>query len=208
MTVTANHPITKHFYLCRHGQSEFNAKGILQGRLESSLTELGRQQAHRLAIKAQLWNIQHIASSNLSRAQQTAKICAQTLGVTHECVANLAERQLGCWQGQPVDELSEFAQFQKHCYQQTNLPAGNESGFGETTDAVRQRMQSALITLAKISHRGASKSPSNENILIVSHGDALACLMSLFTAPILVSNTQGYKLIFQQNKFHWGGLID
>ena len=35
----------KRLYLCRHGQTEFNIKGLAQGRCDSPLTELGVKQA-------------------------------------------------------------------------------------------------------------------------------------------------------------------
>lgn len=200
MSTAAHSPATTHFYIFRHGQSEFNAQGVLQGHLESPLTDLGRQQARSLANKIRQWNIQHIASSHLGRAQQTAQICAQALGVSHSVVPGLAERQLGCWQGQALNDLPEFAQFQQHCYQATSLLPGNDNGYGETTATVRQRMQTILYQLAN-QHLG-------KNILMISHGDALACLMSLFTAPVHLHNTQGMKLVCQHNKLKWEGLID
>ncbi|WP_158769040.1 histidine phosphatase family protein [Paraglaciecola sp. L1A13] len=208
MPVVANRPVTTHFYLCRHGQSEFNAKGILQGHLESPLTELGKSQARTLATNARKWNIQHIASSHLGRAQQTAEICAQSLAVDHESSAHLAEREFGQWQGQSINNFPEYSHFQQHCYQQLDLPAGNEQGYGETTIAVRQRMHNALHSLARSRQHIIPGDHSDKTILIVSHGDALACLMSLFTAPLLVNNTHGFKLTFKQNTLHWGGFID
>ncbi|MEH6709818.1 MAG: histidine phosphatase family protein [Paraglaciecola polaris] len=200
MPVLTHLPLTKCFYLCRHGQSEFNARGILQGHMESPLTALGKQQARVLASKTKQWNIQHIVSSHLGRAKQTAEICAQQLSIAHHSLPGFAERQLGCWQGQALQELQEFTQFQQHCYQHTSQPAGNAHGYGETTDTVRQRMVAAL-------HELATQSLA-ENILIISHGDALACLMSLFTTPVLLNNTQGMKLIYRSKNLHWAGLID
>ena len=70
-------------YLVRHGQSEWNRIGRIQGRSESPLTELGRQQA--AALGRLLRSILPdpglgIVASPLSRAFETAKIIAGELG--------------------------------------------------------------------------------------------------------------------------------
>ena len=121
------------FYLCRHGQSEFNALGLLQGHLESPLRSLGITQAESLALKAKQWEIDHIVSSHLGRAQQTAQICAEFINkavlhsqlITPQSTADLAERHLGAWQGKAVAQLAEFHQFSTLCYQQTHLTPPN-----------------------------------------------------------------------------------
>lgn len=61
-------------YLLRHGQTEWNAQGRLQGRQDSPLTALGRAQARR-----QSWLVRDLAgvsrhASTAGRAQQTARI--------------------------------------------------------------------------------------------------------------------------------------
>ena len=70
-------------YLVRHGQSEWNRIGRIQGRSESPLTELGRQQA--AALGRMLGSILpdpgiDIVASPLSRAFETATIIAGELG--------------------------------------------------------------------------------------------------------------------------------
>jgi broad specificity phosphatase PhoE len=70
-------------YLVRHGQSEWNRRGRIQGRSESPLTALGRAQAH--AIGDHLLHLlgamdYDIVSSPLGRALETAQIIARRLG--------------------------------------------------------------------------------------------------------------------------------
>ena len=240
------------FYLCRHGQSEFNALGVLQGHLESPLSPLGITQAESLALKAKQWGVDHIVSSHLGRAQQTAHICAEFLNkavlhlqlITPQSTADLAERHLGAWQGKAVAQLAEFHQFNTLCYQQTHLTPPNslepdnclERGEqrerinslepdkkresinslerinsqekSESTDTVRQRMQNALRDIAQMTELHTRSSSSEVNVLVISHGDALACLMSQFTQPVLLKNTQGMLLTYQNGTLEWGGLID
>ncbi|MBJ2135037.1 histidine phosphatase family protein [Paraglaciecola chathamensis] len=234
------------FYLCRHGQSEFNALGLLQGHLESPLSPLGITQAESLALKAKQWGVEHIVSSHLGRAQQTAHICAEFLNkavhhlqlITPQSTADLAERHLGAWQGKAVAQLAEFHQFNTLCYQQTHLTPPNSlepdeqrerinspepdnspeqvnslerinsQEKSESTDTVRQRMQNALRDIAQMTELHTRSSSSELNVLVISHGDALACLMSQFTQPVLLKNTQGMLLTYQNGTLEWGGLID
>ncbi|WP_254700751.1 histidine phosphatase family protein [Paraglaciecola mesophila] len=234
MSSNSNSNAKIRFYLCRHGQSEFNAKGILQGHLESPLSPLGITQAQALALKAKLWEISYIVSSHLGRAQQTAHICAEFLNkeihhsqrIEPQSTAELAERHLGAWQGKAVAQLTEFHQFNTLCYQQTHLTPPNSLepdnsperinsleriislGKSESTDAVRQRMQQALRNIAQTTGVNADSSSRELNVLVISHGDALACLMSQFTQPIALNNTQGMLLTYHHDKLQWGGLID
>ncbi|AEE24215.1 Phosphoglycerate mutase [Glaciecola sp. 4H-3-7+YE-5] len=240
------------FYLCRHGQSEFNALGLLQGHLESPLSPLGITQAESLALKAKQWGVDHIVSSHLGRAQQTAHICAEFLNkavlhlqlITPQSTADLAERHLGAWQGKAVAQLAEFHQFSTLCYQQTHLTPPNSlervnslepdekrerinslepdeqrerinsrerlksQEKSESTDTVRQRMQNALRDIAQMTELHTRSSSSELNVLVISHGDALACMMSQFTQPVLLKNTQGMLLTYQNGTLEWGGLID
>ena len=57
--------------LVRHGRTELNARGLLQGRLDASLDELGRHQAARVA--ARLGRVDRVITSPLRRAVETAE---------------------------------------------------------------------------------------------------------------------------------------
>ena len=72
-------------YLVRHGQSEWNRIGRIQGRRESPLTEFGREQAAALGrmLRAVLPDPGlDIVASPLARAFETAEIIAGKLGRT------------------------------------------------------------------------------------------------------------------------------
>ena len=93
-------------FLCRHGQSEWNKQGRLQGQRDNPLTELGKQQALTLADKARLWNVKNIYHSPLMRAVQTAQLCADKLHLQLVKIDELTERHYGCWQGQSIQQLA------------------------------------------------------------------------------------------------------
>lgn len=97
-------------YLVRHGQTEFNAAGRYQGRLDSPLTALGRSQARRVGalIATLVPPGTRIVSSPLGRALATATIIAETARLpTPETDDRLVEISLGHWDGM-TDEDIEF----------------------------------------------------------------------------------------------------
>ncbi|NIK56432.1 histidine phosphatase family protein [Kribbella shirazensis] len=86
-------------YLARHGQTEWNATGRRQGRLDSPLTALGLDQAHRNAQLLTGEGIDAVFASPLGRARRTASIIASELGLTVQVVDDLAEVDHGLWSG-------------------------------------------------------------------------------------------------------------
>ena len=68
----------KKLYLLRHGQTEFNVKKLVQGRCDSPLTDLGRQQAGMAAawLKGHGVVPDKVVSSSLGRAMDTAQLVA------------------------------------------------------------------------------------------------------------------------------------
>ena len=93
-------------WLLRHGQTEWNAQKRIQGQLESQLTPLGIEQAHRqAALMRDVLAYEPVCyCSPLGRAQQTAKIALA--GVTYKTDNRLAEVDAGIWQGRTFDEIN------------------------------------------------------------------------------------------------------
>lgn len=165
---------------------------MLQGQLDNPLTALGKEQATRLATRAREWNISTIVSSHLSRAQQTAEICAQSLNLTAASQRGFEERHYGDWQGVPISQLHSYEHFKLKCYSQTDwVPCSG----AESTTTVRNRMVRQLKALAQTHLKG--------NILLISHGDAIDCLLSMWTTPKTMTNCQHIRLIKVVNDFVW-----
>ncbi len=92
-------------YLARHGQTEWNLAGRRQGRLDSPLSSLGVSQAQR---NAELLRAEHLAaiySSPLGRAQRTAHIIGDALGLAVQVLPDLAELDHGDWSGLTSTEI-------------------------------------------------------------------------------------------------------
>ncbi len=89
--------------LVRHGQTDWNLNQIVQGREDIPLNANGRQQAKQSAelLSKEKWDI--IISSPLIRAQETAEIIAEKVGVaTVSLDERFVERNFGTASGKPI----------------------------------------------------------------------------------------------------------
>ncbi len=94
-------------YFLRHGQTEWNAEGRVQGSLESRLNDLGRKQAgaqRDILSTRDLRGFSGWTSPQL-RARETAEIALTGLLPRITPDARLAEITLGDWEGQLYAEL-------------------------------------------------------------------------------------------------------
>lgn len=92
--------------LVRHGETDWNKQGIIQGRHDIPLNETGKKQAEYTMKQLQGIAFDHIFSSPLIRAKETAQIIADGLGVKDEIktITDLQERDFGEADGKPVSE--------------------------------------------------------------------------------------------------------
>lgn len=100
-------------YLCRHGQTDWNAEGRLQGQEDIPLNALGRTQAKRngrqlLSLLGDGAREFRFLSSPLSRAAETMRIIRTELGLDADDFATdgrLVELHFGDWQGSTIKEV-------------------------------------------------------------------------------------------------------
>jgi probable phosphoglycerate mutase len=92
-------------YLARHGQTEWNAAGRRQGRLDSPLTALGLQQAAQNAELLSAQGIDAIFASPVGRAERTASVIGSTLDLVVTVLDDLAEIDHGLWSGLTSAEI-------------------------------------------------------------------------------------------------------
>ena len=88
--------------LWRHGQTDYNSQGRIQGQVDIPLNETGRDQARRAADGIAALGPTRIVSSPLARARATAEVLASLTGLSVEVDQGLAEevlRRLGGTQG-------------------------------------------------------------------------------------------------------------
>ena len=96
----------KHLYIVRHGQTEWNLEQRMQGRLDSPLTDLGREQA-RLngALIKSLGGVDRLWVSPSGRTMETAYIINSHTQAQLDFAEELLERDCGHWSGRTVAEI-------------------------------------------------------------------------------------------------------
>jgi broad specificity phosphatase PhoE len=155
-------------YLVRHGESEANLAGLLQGQTHGALTAAGRDAAGRLGRALASLSVSDrptaILTSDLRRAVETAEIIAEALGVTPHLFPDAREWNVGVLDGLPAAALVE-------AIQRSGLPATEfaPSG-GESLSQLRAR---AIQTLAALAQEAADSAhgAARTRTLLVSHGD-------------------------------------
>src|SRR5690606_21131081 len=92
--------------LVRHGESEGNAGRIIQGSLNTMLTDLGRRQAAAVAARLASQPLAAVYGTPLQRAMDTAQAIAGAHGLEVATVEDLSERVFGEAQGLTWEEAS------------------------------------------------------------------------------------------------------
>jgi probable phosphoglycerate mutase len=137
-------------YLARHGQTDWNRDGRLQGSADIPLNDMGRQQAARLASRLRDVHFDAVYSSELTRSHESAEIVHGAAPLV--ALAGLNERRLGAFEGHVSS--AEYVR-------RSQAPDDTLSG-GESLSQFFARVQSTLAALLQRHHSGA--------ILIVGHG--------------------------------------
>jgi broad specificity phosphatase PhoE len=91
--------------LLRHGETEYNAGGRLQGQIDSVLTEAGREQARAAVPALMRFAPELTVASDLRRAAKTAEVFGTVSGVPLRTDKRLRETHLGAWQGMTGEEV-------------------------------------------------------------------------------------------------------
>src|SRR5689334_6096397 len=134
--------------LVRHGETDWNADGRLQGQTDRPLSDFGRSQAHQPADELAKEKLEAIYSSDLARARETAENVGEPVGLPVSLDPDLREKGWGTWEGLPAVERDRVA-FD-----------------GESTEAHQERM---LRALRRISQRH----PNKGSVLVVTHGGSM-----------------------------------
>jgi broad specificity phosphatase PhoE len=91
--------------LVRHGRTAANAGGLLLGRLDPPLDELGARQAKATSVGVGELRDPRVVSSPLLRTRQSAEEIAARLGVAVEVDERWIEIDYGDWDGRPLAEV-------------------------------------------------------------------------------------------------------
>lgn len=147
--------------IARHGETDWNSQGILQGWIDVPINDLGRRQARDLAVAYAPFGFAAVWSSPLVRASETADIIGEALGLPPTiCHEGLKERNFGAIQGVPKAELADLNPLLLQQILRRNPAAHFEAG--ETMDEFADRVLAAVRDIGA-RHRG-------QRVLVVVHG--------------------------------------
>ncbi|MNK03391.1 putative phosphoserine phosphatase 2 [compost metagenome] len=191
--------MAKELYIIRHGETELNRLGIVQGRgVNADLNDTGIAQGAAFFNKYNSVKFDKIYTSSLVRTHQTVKDFID-LGLPWEQLDGLDELAWGEWEGKPnTEEAREAFRAVVREWQLGNYDAKFEGG--ESPNEVSVRMAKAITHI---------KNQSDENIvLICMHGRAMRLILcQLLNKPFSDmeefphSNTTLYRLQYDGDKF-------
>ena len=150
-------------YVCvtRHGETDWNIAGILQGWTDVPINDQGRRQAYELVGNFTHSKFSKIYSSPLIRSLETAEIIARSLRLDppgrHE---GLKERNFGVFQGIPKSELADLNPVVLQQILKRNPATDFEQG--ESMDEFADRVLDAIVSIAEPN--------AGKRILAVTHG--------------------------------------
>lgn len=155
---------TTHFWLIRHGETQWNADRRLQGWRDIPLNDAGLRQARQLGLVLRpphfVTDIDVILSSDLGRAAETARIAAAHMDKPIETYAPLRERNYGIYEG--LDWMHLKSDPNSGVYLSDPDWAVEE---GESLAQFQQRIDAAFRELvARYTGR---------NVLVFSHGGVI-----------------------------------
>ena len=175
--------------LLRHGESVGNAESRWQGQADFPLTDKGRAQANALADrwKREKMKFDHVISSPLSRARETAEIVASALDLKVEHEPVWLERDNGAYSGLTAQEVRQ--NFIHPEFYNPYDPVGSD---GEGDWELFLRAGQALHNLLK-------REPAR--YLIVSHGGLLNQFMHAVVGIAPQANNAGTRFRFGNTAF-------
>ncbi len=187
----------KTLYIIRHGQTDLNLKGIVQGRgIDSPLNEMGKRQADAFHAHYRDVRFDKIYTSTLLRTHQTV---APFTGIPTEPLAGLDEIGWGIYEGkeQTPDIMAGFVDLTTR-WRLGELDCAVEGG--ETPNQLVARQREAFDYI--LSH------PNEKTILICMHGRAMRVLLCWLTDQDVAlmddfphTNTALYKMKYNGKTF-------
>lgn len=154
-------------YLIRHGQTDWNVAGKIQGCHDIPLNETGRKQAQYLAEGMKKRPVAHVYSSPQIRALETARAIAASQGVEVTAIPGLREVEFGDWEGMTWGEIKERDPERYASWVET--PAEVTPPGGESRAQIYERIGDAVSTIIK---------EAKGDVAVVSHGAALVYAVS------------------------------
>ncbi|TDG35783.1 histidine phosphatase family protein [Pedobacter changchengzhani] len=189
----------KNIYIIRHGETELNKQGIVQGRgVDSDLNDTGRAQAGAFYQYYKNVPFDKIYTSELKRTWQTVNKFIEK-GLPWEKLSGLDELAWGIWEGKSNSEESREA-FRNMLQSWEDGDYKTHFEGGESVEMVYDRLKKPMDYLMT--------RPEENNVLLCMHGRAMRVFLCLLMNKPLSEmidfphqNTVLYKMGFEDGKF-------
>jgi len=161
--------------LVRHGETEWNVAGRIQGHSDSRLTARGAEQGRRAAERLAGLDISTVYASDLGRARETGEIIAAPHGLAVKTVQGLRERCYGAFEGRTAEEIRGETPdvFERWLGDRQGLAPPE----GETQHELSERVMGALGEIAG-AHPG-------ETVVVATHGGPIkSAVFAVLEIPI------------------------
>jgi len=162
-------------YIVRHGETEWNAAGRIQGHTDVTLSEKGRRQAGTLAQRLAEVPFHAAYASDLRRASETAQIIVGQRDIPLVTTPQLREYHKGVFEGLTNAEIERRypEQFAASVVNDLDFaPRGGES--------IRQTTSRLAAFVAGLRERHPE-----DNLLVVGHGGSLrSAVVALLELPL------------------------
>lgn len=183
----------------RHGETDWNIANRLQGTTDIPLNENGKAQARLLCgnLEKGHRNICRIYSSRQKRALETAEAVGSQYHVPVQAIPGLEEMNFGVFEGHTWDEIERL--YRDDVRKWESDKRFNRPPEGESYQELLERLFPALD---RILEEAGEELKEGKDILVLTHGTVLMCLLSLkndldFATSYLtarVENGQAIKL--------------
>ena len=189
----------KKIILLRHGQTDFNLRGIVQGSgVDSSLNDTGRMQSQAFYESYRDFEFDKLYTSALKRTHETVKEFIDS-GLSWDILAELNEISWGKHEGQSITpEEDRYYHWMLEQWQSGKTDLKIEGG--ESPEEVALRLKKGLEVIHSSPH---------QNILVCMHGRAIRiilCLMLNYPLKCMDvfehQNACIYELQFTGSMFH------
>lgn len=152
--------------LIRHGETDWNVEGRIQGHTDIGLNGAGRWQAEQLAAALAHEDFSAIYASDLDRAFDTASAVASGRHLTVTADAGLRERGFGVFEGMSFPAIETRWPDQALRWRRRDPDFGPEGG-----EVLRDFYDRCVAAVHRLASRHAG-----ESIVMVAHGGVLDCL--------------------------------
>lgn len=156
------------FYIVRHGETEWNAKGLLQGHSDIPLSKTGILQAQNLAQELKTVTFDKVYSSDLLRTVKTAEILVLERKLVIETTKQLRERTWGKLEGKQSSNLQNL--------QKTLEKLTNKERFSHKIDPSMESDEEIVTRFITFLREVAVAHPG-KTILIASHGGVMRAFL-------------------------------